>query len=163
MTDTNATQRAATRATNSTEVLVAHGLRVTAQRITVLDAMIAERDDTTAQVLHEQLRRAHPNLGMATVYRTLNALADAGVLDRLHHEGTSTCFRYCAPGHHHHLTCRACHAVVELRDCDLASWAQHVAAAHGFSAAQHAVELSGICATCQARGAEDAPAHAHNH
>ena len=151
---------------DATEVLVSRGLRVTAQRITVLDAMIAELGDTTAQALHERLRPAHPQLGMATVYRTLNALADAGVLDRLHHEGTSTCYRYCAPGHHHHLTCRSCHAVVELRDCDLASWAQHVAAAHGFAAAQHSVELSGICGACRARGvaeAEGSGAHAHTH
>jgi Fur family ferric uptake transcriptional regulator len=162
------TQAVDTPTLDATTVLTSHGMRVTGQRITVLDAMIGEQGDTTAQALHERLRRTNPTLGMATVYRTLNALADTGVLDRLHHEGTSTCFRYCAPGHHHHLTCRSCHAVVELRDCDLAGWAQHVAAAHGFAAAEHSVELSGICAACRTTNVTDTPdgdraKHAHPH
>ena len=147
------------------DVLAQRGLRVTGQRIVVLEAMMAEPHDITAQALHERLRPLHPQLGMATVYRTLNALADAGVLDRLHHDGASTCFRYCTPGHHHHLTCRSCHAVVELHDCDLAPWVARMAGAHGYVHALHSVELSGICAACAeggASGSSGAP-HVHAH
>lgn len=133
----------------SADIIAAHGLRVTEQRVVVLDAMRAEHNDVTAQSLHERLRPAHPRLGLATVYRTLNALADAGVLDQLHHGAEGSCFRYCAPGHHHHLTCTVCHRVVELRDCDLGSWAQGIADAHGFADVEHQVELRGTCAECR--------------
>lgn len=129
------------------ELLQAQGLRVTTQRVIVLAAMMEEPNDCTAQSLFERLRPENPTLGLTTVYRTLNALADGGVVDRLHH-GDSACFRYCAPGHHHHLTCRKCHTVVELRDCDLAQWAEQQGARHGFSHVSHAVELEGICARC---------------
>lgn len=130
------------------ELLATHGIRVTGQRVTVLDAMLHEPNDVTAQVLHDRLHAHHPTLGIATVYRTLNALADAGVLDRLHHAHGSTCFRYCGPGHHHHLTCRQCHAVVELRECELGAWAAEIGARHGFTGVQHAVELEGTCEAC---------------
>jgi Fur family ferric uptake transcriptional regulator len=148
--------------TDAATVLAQRGLRVTNQRVVVLEAMMAEPHDITAQALHERLRPTHPQLGMATVYRTLNALADAGALDRLHHDGASTCYRFCAPGHHHHLTCRSCHAVVELHDCDLAPWVQRIAASHGYTDARHSVELSGFCAACAAAGAPDACAHGHS-
>jgi Fur family ferric uptake transcriptional regulator len=135
---------------DASEILAQHGLRVTDQRRIVLEAMLGERNDATAQGLHERLRPAAPRLGLATVYRTLNALADAGVLDRLHHDATGTCFRYCGPGHHHHLTCRICHKVVELRDCDLADWATTLGRAHGFADINHSLELDGVCDQCTA-------------
>lgn len=132
-------------------VLAAHQLRITDQRTIVLEALAAEPNDVTAQTLHERLRRQHPKLGLATVYRTLNALADAGVLDRLHHGSDGVCFRYCGPGHHHHLTCRACHAVVELHGCDLGEWARDIGQHHGFRDVEHSVELVGICDACHQR------------
>lgn len=129
-------------------LLASHQLRVTEQRIIVLDAMMHERNDVTAQALYARLRTQHPKLGLATVYRTLATLADAGVLDRLHHDDSGTCYRYCEPGHHHHLVCRTCHAVVELRDCDLDTWATRVGRKHGFKNVEHAVELEGTCGQC---------------
>jgi Fur family ferric uptake transcriptional regulator len=132
------------------ELLASHDLRVTEQRLVVLGAMMHEFNDVTAQALHARLREQHPKLGLATVYRTLSTLAEAGVLDRLHHDDGGACYRYCAPGHHHHLVCRDCHAVVELRDCDLDSWAKKVARQHGFRQVEHTVELQGTCRSCSA-------------
>lgn len=129
-------------------LLASHELRVTGQRLVVLDAMMHEHNDVTAQTLHARLRERHPKLGLATVYRTLATLAEAGVLDRLHHDDGGACYRYCEPGHHHHLVCRDCHAVVELRDCDLEGWAARVGRKHGFSDVEHAVELEGRCGEC---------------
>jgi Fur family ferric uptake transcriptional regulator len=125
------------------------GLRATPQRILVLAALMARRDDVTAQSLHERLRPAHPNLGLATVYRTLGALSEAGLIDAMQH-GHGTCYRRCAPGHHHHLTCIRCHKVVEVRDCEIGAWADRVGAASGFRQIAHTVELTGVCDRCAA-------------
>lgn len=130
------------------QILTQYGMRVTDQRCEVLAAMLNEPNDITAQGLHERLRISAPSLGLATVYRTLNALADAGVLDRLHHDATGTCFRYCRPGHHHHLRCRHCHKVVELRDCELSEWTTQIGHDHGFRNITHALELEGVCDAC---------------
>lgn len=127
--------------------LQAHGLRATPQRIAVLAALVGREGDATAQALHAELQETHPGIGLATVYRTLGALAESGVIDAMQH-GHGTCYRRCAPGHHHHLTCRSCHRVVEVRDCDVASWADRVGGAHGFSGVTHQVELVGTCQEC---------------
>ncbi|MCW2927337.1 MAG: transcriptional repressor [Thermoleophilia bacterium] len=120
---------------------------MTQQRVVVLAALMATRSDMTAQALHANLRADHPTLGLATVYRALTALADSGAIDALQHGG-STCYRSCAPGHHHHLTCEQCHLVVELHDCGVGEWASTVAAASGFSDVRHSVELVGTCDAC---------------
>jgi len=78
-------------------LLAAHALRVTDQRIIVLGAMLAEPNDITVQGLHERLRPEHPKLGLATVYRTLNALAEADVLDRLNHGRDAICLPLLRP------------------------------------------------------------------
>jgi Fur family transcriptional regulator, ferric uptake regulator len=133
----------------ATAELRAAGLRATSQRIDVVVALARLDGDVTAQSLHEELRRGGSGLGLATVYRALAALADAGIIDAMQH-GHGTCWRKCAPGHHHHLTCERCHAVVEVRDCEVGEWAGRVAASHGFSDVRHVVELRGTCERCRA-------------
>lgn len=123
------------------------GLRITHQRCVVLTALMREPNDATAAALFERLRPTHPKLGLATIYRTLHSLAEAGIVDALAHGG-STCYRYCAPGHHHHLTCRSCHRVVEIRNCDLGAWSDRQVEQYGFRSPQHMVELTGLCAAC---------------
>lgn len=130
------------------EELRRHGLRATPQRMLLLSALMETHDDTTAQALHERLRPANPSLGLATVYRTLGVLAGAGVVDAMQH-GHGTCYRRCAPGHHHHLTCTRCHRVVELHDCRVGEWAERVGAESGFVEIRHSVELTGVCGSCR--------------
>lgn len=131
------------------EELRAAGLRATSQRIDVLEAMEGVRGDVTAQALHEALLGSGSTLGLATVYRTLSSLADAGVIDAMQH-GHGTCWRKCAPGHHHHLTCDRCHRVVEVHDCGVGEWASRIADQHGFADVRHVVELRGTCERCRA-------------
>ncbi|MGH3112362.1 MAG: Fur family transcriptional regulator, partial [Gaiellaceae bacterium] len=85
------------------------GFRATPQRVRVLAELMRERDDATAQELHERLRARGRRLGLATVYRTLNALAEEGIVDALSHRPGELCYRWCGDEHHHHLVCSACH------------------------------------------------------
>ena len=128
------------------------GLRATRQRVRVLAELMRERDDATAQELHERLRARGQRLGLATVYRTLNALAEEGVVDALSHRPSELCYRWCGDEHHHHLVCSTCHRVVELVDCGLEPWLERASAAHGFVATGHRLEVSGLCGDCRATG-----------
>jgi Fur family ferric uptake transcriptional regulator len=131
-------------------ILARGGLRITRQRLLVLEALAGEPHDATAQQIHERLRGAGERVGLATVYRTLGSLHEAGAIDALAHRRGETCFRLCGDEHHHHLLCSECHRVIELGDCDLQGWLDEVAAAHGFVASDHQLEITGVCATCRA-------------
>lgn len=132
------------------ELLEGVGVRPTRQRLTVLSELMEERDDVTAQELHERLRRRGERLGLATVYRTLGLLAEEGVIDALSHRQGELCYRLCGDGHHHHLVCSSCHRVVELEDCELDPWLDRISVAHDFVTTGHRLEVSGICGDCRA-------------
>jgi len=132
------------------DVLGEAGVRPTSRRVQVLGELIAERDDLTAQELHERLRARGERLGLATVYRTLALLAEEGLVDAISHRPGELCYRRCGEGHHHHLVCSDCHRVVELSECELEPWLERVSAVHGFVATGHRLEVAGVCGDCRA-------------
>ena len=100
---------------------------------------------------HEELRRVGEGIGLTTVYRTLQALADAGEVDVLRTDSGEAVYRRCASDdHHHHLVCRQCGTAVEIAGPAVETWAQRVAAEHGFTDLSHTVEMFGLCRDCTA-------------
>jgi Fur family transcriptional regulator, ferric uptake regulator len=131
------------------EALRERGVRPTPQRVRVAVELMRETDDVTAQELHARLRKRGDRLGLATVYRTLSLLADAGAVDTLSHHPGELCYRWCGDDHHHHLVCSTCHRVVEVGECELDPWLEDLSARHGFVLTGHRLELAGVCATCR--------------
>jgi Fur family transcriptional regulator, ferric uptake regulator len=124
------------------------GVRPTPRRLEVLTELAREHDDVTAQELWSRLRKRNSRTGLATVYRTLALLSDAGVVDVFSHHPGEQCYRLCGEAHHHHLLCERCHRVVEVEECDLDEWLNDVARRHGFVTTDHRVEITGLCADC---------------
>ena len=116
----------------------------------MLEELAREPHDVTAQELHRRLREGGERIGLATVYRTLGALAEHGIVDTLAHSPLEACYRLCGEGHHHHLVCSECHRVVELAECGLDDWLAAAAAREGFVATAHRVEVVGLCDGCRA-------------
>ncbi len=127
------------------------GLRATRQRAAVSRLLNEINDFRSAQELHEQLRRQGEGIGLTTVYRTLQTLADAGEIDVLRTDSGEAVYRRCSTDHHHHLVCRHCGRTVEVADPPVESWAEKIADDHGFSDVHHTVEIVGTCADCTAR------------
>jgi Fur family ferric uptake transcriptional regulator len=126
--------------------------RVTRQRIAVAEALIEVDDFRSAQQLHEYLRAHGDSIGLATVYRTLQALAEARQVDVLRTADGESLYRRCERReHHHHLVCRSCGATVEIDGPNVESWAAQVGAAHGFTDIEHTIELFGTCQACRDR------------
>ena len=128
--------------------------RSTRQRSAV-SAVLDEADGfLSAQDLHARLRSRGDAVGLATVYRTLQALVEDGDVDVLRTDDGEAAYRRCrTAAHHHHLVCRGCGRTVELEGPAVEAWAQRVGAEHGFVDVQHVVEVSGLCAGCAARAA----------
>lgn len=124
------------------------GRRGTRQRRALRECL--ERSDTfvSAQQVHEDLAKAGDKVGLTTVYRTLQAMADAGEVDVVRNSNGEALYRMCGSEHHHHLTCRRCGMTVELEGPSVEEWANRVATEHGFSDVTHVIELFGICREC---------------
>ena len=125
--------------------------RMTRQRTAVADALTTVEDFRSAQQLHEHLRDQGHGIGLATVYRTLQGLAEAGVVDVLRTDDGESVYRRCERSeHHHHLVCRSCGATVEIDGPAVEAWAAQIGASHGYSDISHTIELVGTCAACGA-------------
>ena len=122
--------------------------RSTRQRRAV-SAALADLDDfRSAQEIHDLLKQRGERVGLTTVYRTLQALADTGGLDVLRSPDGESVYRRCSRGHHHHLVCRDCGYAVEVEGPTVERWADRVAAEHGFADVSHTVEIFGSCPSC---------------
>lgn len=130
----------------STDV-VAH-LRRTRQRAAIAAAVDDLAEFRTAQEIHELLRKQGRQVGLATVYRTLQTMADLGEIDSVRTPDGQAAYRSCSAEHHHHLICRVCGRTVEITAPELEQWMKKTAAAHGFSDIDHELELFGRCSTC---------------
>ncbi|MGA0010461.1 MAG: Fur family transcriptional regulator [Candidatus Nanopelagicales bacterium] len=122
-------------------------LRNTRQRAAVISALADAEVFKSSQEIHDDLRQRGESVGLATVYRTLQALADSGDVDVIVRDG-ETAYRQCSPSHHHHLVCRRCHSTIEVEAPDVETWANRVASDHGFVDVTHTVEVYGLCPLC---------------
>ncbi|MFJ6199642.1 Fur family transcriptional regulator [Micromonospora sp. NPDC092111] len=123
-------------------------VRNTRQRSAV-SALLAELEGFhSAQDLHAMLRARGERVGLTTVYRTLQGLADAGDIDVMRPPGGEHLYRRCSEGHHHHLVCRACGRTVEVAGPAVETWAERVAAQHGYADVSHTLEIFGTCPEC---------------
>lgn len=125
--------------------------RNTKQRESVRAALAQTPGFVSAQQLHQVLRDEGSTVGLATVYRALAGLAEAGEADSLQSPDGENLFRSCETvGHHHHLICRVCGDTRELSATVVEEWTRKVGAEHGFSDMEHVVDLFGICERCRA-------------
>ena len=123
--------------------------RVTRQRAAISAALERAHGFKSAQDIHADLRTGDAGVGLTTVYRTLQALADAGEVDVIRKSGGEAMYRRCGTGeHHHHLVCRACGRAEEVGSKALEEWATRTARKHGFTEVSHVAELYGVCGAC---------------
>ena len=122
--------------------------RPTRQRRAVSAALGEVDDFRSAQEIHDLLKRRGERVGLTTVYRTLQTLADGGEVDVLRSPEGESVYRRCSRGHHHHLICRHCGYAVEVEGPAVERWADRVATEHGFADVSHTVEVFGSCPDC---------------
>ena len=88
--------------------------RQTKQRTAVADLLTDLEDFRSAQQLHDELRKRGESIGLTTVYRALQSLANAGEVDSITSDDGEAVYRKCSNAHHHHLVCRQCGKTVEI-------------------------------------------------
>jgi Fur family peroxide stress response transcriptional regulator len=138
------------------------GFALTVQRRVVYEAMLQRDDHPTVDQVCETVQERLPEVSRATVYRTLEALVELGVIRRAHHAGTAVRFDSNIH-HHHHLICTQCQRIVDFDDARLEGLPMPEPATTGFRVDDYSIHVSGLCADCQAApspssGSEAAPA-----
>jgi len=124
--------------------------RPTRQRAAIEGLLVNIGDFMSAQDLHARLRAQGDGVGLATVYRTLQSMADEGDVDMMRTSDGEAVYRRCSNGHHHHLVCRTCGRTVEVEGPAVETWTDKISAENGFSDVQHTLEIFGLCPSCQA-------------
>ena len=129
------------------------GLRLTGQRRVIADLFFKAEGHHSAEEIYHLVRESNPNVGPATVYRTLELLREAGLASGMNTgDGLA---RYESPfrrSHHDHLVCRRCGRIVEFENDQIEDLQRRVAEQHGYVVTDHRLELFGICGAC--RGAD---------
>lgn len=127
--------------------------RQTKQRVAIM-AALGKGGFRSAQDWHDLLRHGGATIGLATVYRALQALAESGEVDAVVTDSGETLYRLCEAheAHHHHLRCRVCGAAEDVDMPTFEAWAASVATQHGYRHLEHTVELTGVCGRCAAEG-----------
>lgn len=104
----------------------------------------------TAQELHAALRSRGTRIGLTTVYRQLQRLAESGEVDVIRTDVGEAAYRRCrTERHHHHLVCDRCGRTIEIEGPTVERWAASVATSHGFTDVSHHVEVFGVCPNCR--------------
>jgi len=137
--------------TGFTEPAAEGRARGTVQRTAVLDVLGTSGRFRTAQDIFSELRGRGDRIGLTTVYRHLQKLADDGVIHTVQTTDRQTAYRLCSDRSHHHLVCTSCGAGIEIADTELDHWVESEAANRGYSDVTHSVEIFGVCPTCAER------------
>lgn len=138
-------------------------LRNTRQAHAINEILQAQDGFRTANELFAVIRQRGDKIGLTTVYRHLNLLAELGQADVVHTSDGEAQFRLCGTGrdnagaaaadHHHHVVCRVCGKSVEVSAPKVEAWAEQVAAAAGYTEVTHTLEVFGLCPTHSAPAA----------
>jgi Fur family ferric uptake transcriptional regulator len=125
------------------------GLKVTDQRIAILEILAQGRTHVTAQEVFDRVHKKHKDIGFATVYRFLRNLADQKFVTEVRMGGLPARYELTPKSHHDHLTCTDCGKIVEFENRDIELLQIMVARNNGFKLTGHVLELYGLCPDCK--------------
>ena len=131
-------------------ILRKHGYRLTPQRHAVLRVIASSTDHLTPEAIHEKALLKNHDIGLVTVYRTLDLLGKLRLVCRVHAAGGCRSYMMRRPTeHHHHLVCSGCGLVVDFTDCALADLQKRLTRETRFDINGHLLEFYGVCPDCR--------------
>jgi len=126
------------------------GLRLTRPRRAVMDILKSAKIPLSPQTIHQRSFETKDEIGLVTVYRTLDVLAELGLVRRVHDHDECHGYVLASPGHHHHLICRKCGKAVEFTgEGDLSTMLERIHRQTGYDIDEHLLQLYGVCPECQ--------------
>ena len=131
------------------DFLKQHHLRWTPQRKSILKVFLEQQGHVPIDDLHKKVQAQDPTIGIATLYRTMKLLIDAGLAEIHTFKEKTTYEHLYQVRHHDHLICKICGKTVEFEHPLIEKYQREVCERHGFTLKSHRMELFGICNKCQ--------------
>lgn len=136
-----------------TEFLASKKLRLTTQRKIIFTELLDRKEHANIDDLYMSVKKADPNIGLATMYRTVKLLTDSGLVREVDTGGGKPSYEAVAGRlHHDHLTCEICGESVEFNDPSMEKLQEEIASAYGYTLTDHALYLKGVCPKCKKSG-----------
>ena len=130
--------------------LCAKGLRHTDQRDIILDTFLGMEGHFSAEEIYRIVSEKNPEIGYATVYRTIKLLCDAGIARGIYFDDGRTRYEHkYGHGHHDHLVCIRCGKVIEIFDPKIEEAQERLAKEKGFVLIRHQLNIFGVCKECR--------------
>ncbi|MCD8543634.1 MAG: Fur family transcriptional regulator [Sulfurospirillum cavolei] len=132
------------------ELLKQNGLKYTKQREVVLKTLYEKNEHFTPEDLYIFLKNSYPelNIGIATVYRTLNLLEESNMVTSLSFGVAGKKFELANKPHHDHMICKRCGLIIEFENDKIEQLQLEIARTHHFRLTSHLMQLQGICEKC---------------
>ena len=130
------------------QYLMRHDLKQTKPRRWIITYLLSQRDGVhvSAEQIHLASKEDDYPLGLATVYRCLNLLVDAGIVEQHYFQNSNAVYEISCPNtHHDHLVCLDCGAIKEFEEAAIEALQESVASRLGFLLKDHRLELMGQC------------------
>ena len=103
---------------------------------------------SSAQEVYSEILKDKSSIGLTTVYRALQKLADAKEIDFVRREDGEGTYKLCSDTHHHHLLCEKCGKSVEFSSSKFEKLLDSIATENGFEPLSHRAEILGLCHRC---------------
>jgi Fur family ferric uptake transcriptional regulator len=137
-------------------LLKQNGLKVTTQRVAILEVLNNRPGKhLTAEEIYDYVKKKYPEIGLATVYRTIQLLSELNVIDKLNLDDGYVRYEIGRKNqeetghHHHHLICLDCGNIYAFQDDLLETLEDRINEALGFQVVDHEVKLYGHCKKCR--------------
>ncbi len=124
------------------------GYRLTPQRVMILSAIENSADHISAEEIYAQIVTKYPQVNISTVYRTLELLEQLGLVTETNLGGGRVRYHSAEKGHHHHLVCQECGAIIDLDESVLFSLRDTLLREYKFIADLRHLAIFGRCVNC---------------
>lgn len=128
-------------------------MKATPKRLAILDMLDRESAYASPEELWKRLRDRFDRLGLPTVYRNLEELAESGVISKVIHPNRQLYYYFCRNReHHHHFVCLSCRKVEDIPACGIEALEREVSQRNGGKVLSHILQLNGLCGGCAKDG-----------
>jgi Fur family ferric uptake transcriptional regulator len=132
------------------EQIERRGLRLTTQREAIAQVFFELSGHANIEEVYSIVRKRHPSIGHATVYRTLKLFEECGLAEARHFgDGTTRFEPSMGEDHHDHLICTGCKRIIEFENTEIERLQEQVCEAHDFAMTWHKMEIYGVCRSCR--------------